>query len=88
MIKEMAIMKFETHHIWTNVQIRTSSQTVPSHPLSIDTVEFGILSQKSITDTLMDVFKAEYSVANGKRTLTFTQENLQDDSSSSLSFVL
>ena len=67
----------ETGEIWSKVMTRTDGITLPGHPYSIDTSEFGILSQKQVTETLEDIFKARYFNVSGKRLLVFDRNNLE-----------
>lgn len=78
MLEEKQTPTLKTSDIWYKVMAATKGRTVPGHPLSIDTEEFGIISQKGITETLMDILKADYSNTNGERTLTFDNENLEN----------
>lgn len=67
----------ETGEIWSKVMARTDGITLPGHPYSIDTSEFGILSQKHVTETLEDILKARYFNVSGRRLIVFDRNNLE-----------
>ena len=53
--------------IWGLIKSNLQGQDIPGKPLSCDTSEFGIISQKEIFETLRDVFGAKHKKSNGVR---------------------
>ena len=53
--------------IWGLIKANLHGQDIPGKPLSCDTSEFGIISQKEIFETLRDVFGAKGKKTNGVR---------------------
>ena len=67
-------IELDTHDIWTTV---TAGTNIPNRPLSYDCVEFGVISQRGVTLTLEDIFKAEYENNHGTIKLIFDRALLK-----------
>jgi len=66
--------------IWKNITLSEilEGEFIPNKPLSYDTVEFGLISQKMITQILQDVFGARKSTRHGKsRGLIFDPNKIE-----------
>ncbi|MGH9982634.1 MAG: hypothetical protein ACRD8W_01610, partial [Nitrososphaeraceae archaeon] len=63
--------------IWSEIKDELEGGCITSHPLSYDTADFGVLSQKGVTETLIDVFGANPSKGHaGGRKLIFNRQKL------------
>jgi hypothetical protein len=63
--------------IWSEIKDELEGGYIPSHPLSYDTADFGVLSQKGVTETLIDIFGAKPSKGHaGGRKLIFNRQKL------------
>jgi hypothetical protein len=78
MIIEQKSLELESSSIWSKFMSRLVDwKGIPHKPQSIDTVEFGIKSQKEIIQTFKDVFDAKPSKRHGIRGLIFDQKVLE-----------
>ena len=59
MIVEQKNATLESKDIWEKFKEKVDWKPIPSRPQSIDTVEFGIKSQKQLNQTLQDIFGAK-----------------------------
>lgn len=59
LIKSQGTTELESSNIWTNLKMNVDYKEIPFKPQSIETVEFGVLSQKGVIQTLKEVFHAE-----------------------------
>jgi hypothetical protein len=63
--------------IWSELKNTLEGSIISHHPLSYDTADFGILSQKRVTETLVDLFGAKPSKGHaGGRKLVFDRQKL------------
>jgi hypothetical protein len=69
--------ELESNLIWNTIKSTLQGKDIPSKPQSYDTVEFGTISQKGITETLVQVFGAKPTKRHLGRTLIFDQNKLQ-----------
>ena len=63
--------------IWGLIKANLQGQDIPGKPLSCDTSEFGIISQKEIFETLRDVFGTKHKKTNGIRHQIFDPSKLK-----------
>jgi hypothetical protein len=68
---------FPTGDIWTKFKTRTTSCEIPGRPLTVETAEFGSISQRGMTMILEDILKAAYDNSNGERKLRFSKDVLR-----------
>ncbi|MGH9982982.1 MAG: hypothetical protein ACRD8W_03400 [Nitrososphaeraceae archaeon] len=59
LIKSQGTYELESVNIWNFLKLNVDYKDIPFKPQSIETVEFGILSQKGVIQTLKEVFQAE-----------------------------
>ena len=59
MMVSQATMEFESSVIWQRIKNGLQGDEVKGKPMSYDTEDFGILSQKKVIGILKDVFGAE-----------------------------
>jgi hypothetical protein len=70
-------LELQSSNIWDFIKMNLEYKEIPYKPQSIETVEFGVLSQKGVTQTLKDVFHAEPPKHKGStRNLVFSQHVL------------
>jgi hypothetical protein len=63
--------------IWQTIRNNLPGQEIPNKPLSFDSEEFGIISQKEVTETLIQVFGAKRLKGHkGIRKLVFDKDKL------------
>lgn len=72
------IMELESIAIWDFFLKNVEWKPIPFKPQSVETVEFGIKSQKSVILTLKEVFKAEPPGRNGSSRRLFFSEVVMD----------
>lgn len=77
LIKAHDTYELESNLVWNTVKSTLQGKDIPSKPQSYDTVEFGTLSQKGITETLVQVFGAKPTKRHSGRTLIFDKNKLQ-----------
>jgi hypothetical protein len=77
LIKAQDTYELESSLIWNTIKDILQGKDIPSKPQSYDTVEFGTISQKGITETLVQVFGAKPTKRHLGRTLIFDQNKLQ-----------
>jgi uncharacterized protein YdhG (YjbR/CyaY superfamily) len=77
LIKAQNTYELESNLIWNTIKSTLQGKDIPSKPQSYDTVEFGTVSQKGITETLIQVFGAKPTKRHSGRTLVFDQTKLQ-----------
>jgi hypothetical protein len=77
LIKAQNTYELESNLIWQTIKSTLQGKDIPSKPQSYDTVEFGTISQKGITETLVQVFGAKPTKRHSGRTLIFHQNKLQ-----------
>jgi hypothetical protein len=77
LIKAQDMYELESSLIWNTIKSTLQGKDIPSKPQSYDTVEFGTMSQKGITETLVQVFGAKPTKRHSGRTLVFDQNKLQ-----------
>jgi hypothetical protein len=58
LIQSQGTTELESSNIWNFLKMNVDYKDIPFKPQSIDTVEFGVLSQKGVTQTLKEVFQA------------------------------
>ena len=63
--------------IWGVIKANLHGEDIPGKPLSCDTSEFGIISQKEIFETLRDVFGAKGKKTNNIRHQLFDPSKLK-----------
>ena len=77
LIKAQNTYELESSLIWNTIKSTLQGKDIASKPQSYDTVEFGTISQKGITETLVQVFGAKPTKRHSGRTLIFDQNKLQ-----------
>lgn len=77
MIKSKNTTKLESGFIWGYIKSNLPGAEVPGRPLSYDTSEFDVITQKEIIQTLEHVFGAKSKKSNGIRKLYFDVSKLQ-----------
>jgi hypothetical protein len=65
LIKTTRTLEHESKVIWAAVKEALPGESIPNKPLSYDSEEFGVISQKQITEILHDVFGAKKSKHHG-----------------------
>ena len=78
LIKAQDTYELESSVIWSTVKDILQGKEIPHKPQSFDSVEFGIISQKGIIETLVQVFGGKHSDnRREKRKLVFDEAKLQ-----------
>jgi len=77
LIKAQNTYELESNLIWNTIKGTLQGKDILSKPQSYDTVDFGTISQKGITETLVQVFGAKPIKRHSGRTLVFDQNKLQ-----------
>jgi hypothetical protein len=77
LIKVQDTYELESSLIWNIIKERLHGKDIPYKPQSFDTVEYGIISQKGIIETLIQVFGAERSRDKKSRKLMFSDLKLE-----------
>jgi hypothetical protein len=77
LIKAQDTYELESGLIWNTVKETLQGKDIPYKPQSYDTVEFGIISQKGIIETLQHVFGAKPTKRHSGRSLIFDQNKLE-----------
>jgi hypothetical protein len=76
-IKDQDKTELASRFIWDYVKANLQGEDIHGKPLSYETPEFGIITQKEITQTLEHIFGAKPKKVNGIRTLAFDLAKLQ-----------
>jgi hypothetical protein len=76
-IKDQEKTELASRFIWDYVKANLQGEDIHGKPLSYETPEFGIITQKEITQTLEHIFGAKPKKVNGIRTLAFDMTKLQ-----------
>jgi hypothetical protein len=77
LIKNQGSTRLESHIIWGYIRNNLQGAEVPGKPLSYDTSEFGIISQKDITQTLEHIFGARVGKSDGIKVIQFDLSKLK-----------
>jgi hypothetical protein len=77
LIKAQNTYELESSLIWNIIKQTLQGKDMPYKPQSYDTVEFGIISQKGIVETLIQVFGSKPVKRHSGRSLIFDQNKLQ-----------
>jgi hypothetical protein len=79
LVKEQNTYKLESTLTWNTIKETLQGKDLPHKPQSYDTVEFGIISQKEIIQTLKEVFGASTPKKRhgNSRTLIFDKSKLE-----------
>jgi hypothetical protein len=77
LIKNQDSTTLESHIIWGYIRNNLQGAEVPGKPLSYDTSEFGIISQKEITQTLEHTFGARPKKSGGIKVIEFDLSKLK-----------
>ncbi|MFZ0345399.1 MAG: hypothetical protein WAL24_09595 [Nitrososphaeraceae archaeon] len=74
-IKEKDSYQVASNYIWEKVKSALSGEEIPKKPLSYDSSDFGVISQKEVVETLVQVFNAKRPKHHGsERELIFDKE--------------
>jgi len=76
-IKEIKTSVVPSSVIWHYIMENLEATEIPGRNLSCETTEFGYLTQKDVTHTLIHVFGAKTKRVNGVRSLAFDVAKLQ-----------
>jgi hypothetical protein len=76
-IQDQKTLMLPNSLIWNEIKANLHGEDIPGKPLSCDTPEFGIISQKEIFETLRDVFGAKGKKNNGVRHQLFDLSKLK-----------
>jgi hypothetical protein len=77
LIRNQDSMRLESHVIWGYIRSNLQGAEVPGKPLSYDTSEFGIISQKEITQILEHIFGAKVRKSDGIKVIQFDPSKLK-----------
>jgi hypothetical protein len=77
LIRNQDSTRLESHVIWGYIRSNLQGAEVLGKPLSYDTSEFGIISQKEITQTLEHIFGAKIKKTQGIKVLQFDPSKLK-----------
>ena len=77
LIKVQDTYELGSNLIWNTIKETLQGKEILSKPQSYDTVEFGIISQKGVIETLIQVFGAKAVKRHSGRTLIFDHSKLQ-----------
>lgn len=76
-IKEIKTSVVPSSVIWHYIMENLEATEIPGRNLSCETTEFGYLTQKDVTHTLIHVFGAKTKRVNGVRSLSFDVAKIQ-----------
>lgn len=76
-IKDQGKTELTSRFIWDYIKANLQGEDIHGKPLSYETPEFGVITQKEITQTLEHIFGAKPKKVNGIRTLVFDLPKLQ-----------
>ena len=75
LINSQGSLELESSSIWNYLKTNVEYKEIPFKPQSIETVEFGVLSQKGVIQTLKEVFQAAPpKFHSNSRKLIFSQK--------------
>jgi hypothetical protein len=77
LINDRQTGQLESGFIWEYIRSNLQGADVPGKPLSYDTSEFGILTQREITQTFEHIFGAKVKKTHGKKALVFDISKLK-----------
>jgi hypothetical protein len=77
LIADRKTTQIESAFIWDYIRTNLQGADVPGKALSYDTSEFGILSQKEVTQTLEHIFGAKNKKSHGIKVLEFDVSKLK-----------
>jgi hypothetical protein len=77
LIRNQDSTRLESHIIWGHIRNNLQGAEVPCKPLSYDTSEFGIISQKEITQILEHIFGAKVRKSGGIKVVEFDLSKLK-----------
>ena len=77
LITDRQTTQLESGFIWDYIKSNLQGADVPGKALSYDTSEFGILSQKEITQTFEHIFGAKVKKTHGIKALVFDISKLK-----------
>jgi hypothetical protein len=77
LIRDRDTTRIESHFVWGYIKNNVQGVDVPGKPLSYDTLEFGIVSQKEITQTLEHIFGAKTRKSHGVKLIEFDLSKLK-----------
>jgi hypothetical protein len=77
LIKAQNTYELPSNLIWNTVRETLQGKDILYKPQSYDTVEFGVISQKGIIETLIDVFGAKQVKRHSGRSLILDDSKLQ-----------
>jgi hypothetical protein len=77
LINDRQTSQLESGFIWEYIRSNLQGADVPGKALSYDTSEFGVLSQKEITQTFDHIFGAKVKKSHGKKMLAFNISKLK-----------
>jgi hypothetical protein len=76
-IRDQEKTELASRFIWDYIKANLQGEEIHGKPLSYETPEFGVISQKEVTQTLEHIFGAKAKKVNGIRMLAFDLSNLQ-----------
>jgi hypothetical protein len=76
-IKDQGKTELASRFVWDYIKAGLQGEDIPGKALSCETPEFGVISQKEITQTLEHIFGAKTKKINGIRMLAFDLTKLQ-----------
>jgi hypothetical protein len=77
LVQKQNSYELESGLIWNTIKETLQGSDIPNKPLSYDSPEFGVMSQKEIIQTLTEVFGAERSRDKSSRKLVFDPSKLE-----------
>jgi len=78
LVKIQGSWELESNVIWSEIKRVLEGNDLPNRPQSYDSVDYGIISQKEITEILMDVFGGVKPKSHKHaRSLIFNQDKLE-----------
>jgi hypothetical protein len=76
-IKDQGTSTLQSRLIWDYIISNLEATEIPGRNLSCETTEFGVISQKEVTQTLVHVFGAKNKKTGGTKHLAFNVAKLQ-----------
>ena len=76
-VRDQSTTTLPSRLIWDYIVSNLEGTELPGRNLSCDTTEYGIISQKEVSQTLEHVFGGKLRRINGIRTITFNPGKLQ-----------
>jgi hypothetical protein len=77
LISELRSYSLTSSQIWQEVKDALKGEAIPNKPLSYDTEQFGIVSQRQITAILIEQFGAKKTKTRDSIILTFNEDRLK-----------